>query len=222
MVQVLPNPFNANNKNTATIKVMNSSTKYRTVINLSALEVRGSTWLKDLEQYLANTSNPPLKTLHMYPEPESYSDATHPSDLLLSLIREHKSIKEVFISIPLKSVALEMVLNALSMTAVFVEAIAPNASFNLHSHSAKLLELIDYSIPDEKFVDPPPVMFHCPKLESLVDGHGCFAFSGLSSGTKPSKIELQDVSKVPMARSIMYAYLCSLKLENLQIIEDYD
>jgi len=198
------------------------TTKNRIVMNFSTLEVRGSTWLKDLEQHLANTSNPPLRTLHIYPEPESYSDATHPSDFLLSLICEHKSIKDVFISIPLKSVALEMVLNALSMTAVYVEAIASNASFNLHSHSAKVLELIDYSIPDEKFVDPPPVMFHCPKLESLVDGHGCFAFSGLSSETKPSKIVLEDVSKVPMARSIMYAYLCSLKFENLQIIEDYD
>jgi len=191
-------------------------------MNSFTLEVRGSTWLKDLEQHLANTSNPPLRTLRIYPEPESYSDATHPGDFLLNLIREHKSIKEVFISIPLKSVALEMVLNALSMTAVYVEGIAESALFTLHSDSAERLELIDYPIPDESFVEPPPVMFYCPKLESLVDGHGCFAFSGLSSGTKPSKIELQDVSKVPMARSIMYAYLCSLKLENLQIIEDYD
>ena len=191
-------------------------------MNSFTLEVRGSTWIKDLERHLANTSNPPLRTLHIYPEPESHSDATHPSDFLLSLIREHKSIKEVFISIPLKSVALEMVLNALSMSAVYVEAIAPNASFNLHSHSAKVLELIDYPIPEESFVEPPPVMFYCPKLESLVDGHGCFAFSGLSSETKPSKMELEDVSKVPMARSIMYAYLCSLKLEKLQIMEDND
>ena len=191
-------------------------------MNSFTLEVRGSTWIKDLERHLANTSNPPLRTLHIYPEPDSHSDATHPSDFLLSLIREHKSIKEVFISIPLKSVALEMVLNALSMSAVYVEAIAPNASFNLHSHSAKVLELIDYPIPEESFVEPPPVMFYCPKLESLVDGHGCFAFSGLSSETKPSKMELEDISKVPMERSKMYAYLGSLKLEKLQIMEDYD
>tara|TARA_B110000902_G_C14119784_1_gene517711 strand:- start:187 stop:777 length:591 start_codon:yes stop_codon:yes gene_type:complete len=193
-------------------------------MNSSTLEVRGSTWLKDLEHLLRVRAmcNPPLiKKLHIYPEPESYSDATHPSDLLLSLIRKQKSIVEVFISIPLKSVALEMVLNALSMTAVYVEAIAPNASFNLHSHSAKVLELIDYPIPEESFVEPPPVMFYCPKLESLVDGHGCFAFSGLSSETKPSKMELEDISKVPMERSKMYAYLGSLKLENLQIIEDF-
>jgi hypothetical protein len=193
-------------------------------MNSFTLEVRGSTWIKDLERHLANTSNPPLRTLHIYPEPDSHSDATHPSDFLLSLIREHKSIKEVFISIPLKSVALEMVLNALSMSAVYVEAIAPNASFNLHSHSAKVLELIDYPIPEESFVEPPPVMFYCPKLESLVDGHGCFAFSGLSSETKPSKMELEDISKVPMERSKMYAYLGSLKLEKLffLLMEDND
>ena len=33
---------------------------------------------------------------------------------------------------------------------------------------------------------------------------------------------VEDVSKVPMSCSIMYAYLCSLKLKSLQIIEDYD
>ena len=150
---------------------------------------------------------------------ESSSDDT-PDAFLLNSLCSNTSISDVYISIPVKSVALELVLNSLSMTTVYVEAIAPNASFNLQSHSIKVLELVDYTLPDEKFVEPPPVIFHCPKLESLVDGHGCFAFSGLSSGTKPCKMELEDIFKVPMARSTMYAYLCSLKLKELHISED--
>jgi len=191
-------------------------------MSCDSIEVRGSTWVEDLMFFLAKDTHfePVQNILRIYPS--SPDDSSVDASMLNSL-RSYTSITDVYISIPVKSVALELVLNSLpSITSVFVEAISPNASFNVHSNCVRTLELIDYPIPSEdSFLGQvPPVMFHFPKLELIVDGHGCFAFTGLSSGTKPRKMILEDISEVPLRRSDMYAYLSTLMLKELHISDD--
>lgn len=81
-----------------------------------------------------------------------------------------------------------------------------------------MLELVRYPVSDDEFVIPPLV--HRAYLESLIDVHGCFAFSRLSPDTKPWKVDCEDISMVPMQRSDTFAYLCSLKVQDLHFRED--